>query len=303
MDETLRNLVTEQVDVNTSRIDCCDTEEILRMINREDELVPKAVGRVIPKIAEAVEMVVRSMRNGGRLFYFGAGTSGRLGVLDASECPPTFGVNPDLVQGYIAGGDRALRTAVEGCEDSEELGRKDVGLVGVTERDVVVGLTASGRTPYVLGAVKEAKALGAGTVGVVTNPESLLQREVDVCIAPLVGAEVISGSTRMKSGTAQKLVLNMLTTSVMIRLGKVYGNRMVDLKATNVKLVERAKRIFMDVTGEPEEKAQEYLSAAGMDTRLAIMMFYTGLEADKAKMVLAENDGNLRRALSSLKAD
>lgn len=300
MDEYLASLLTEKVNERTKQIDRCDTVEILNMINREDATVPKAVGRVIPQIAEAVDMVAEAVRNGGRLFYFGAGTSGRLGILDASECPPTFGVEPSLVQGYIAGGDIALRTAVEGCEDSEELGRSEIEAVGVTAKDVVVGITASGRTPYVLGVVRQAAAVGAHTVGIATNPNNLLQEEVDICITPVVGPEVITGSTRMKSGTAQKLVLNMLTTSVMIKLGKVYGNRMVDLRATNVKLVERAKRIFSDVTGEQEEVAQEYLDAAGMETKLAIMMYYSGLGSVEAERVLKENNGSLRKSLSFL---
>ena len=244
MDEYLASLMTEKVNEETTQIDQCDTAGILQMINREDRRVSEAVEKVIPQIAQAVDMITEAMKKGGRLFYFGAGTSGRLGILDASECPPTYGVDPSLVQGYIAGGDQALRTAVEGSEDSEELGRSEIGDRGVTRGDVVVGITASGRTPYVLGVVRQAAKVGARTIGIATNPNNLLQEEVEVCITPVVGPEVITGSTRMKSGTAQKMVLNMLTTASMIRLGKVYGNRMVDLKASNVKLVERAKRIF-----------------------------------------------------------
>lgn len=300
MDEYLASLLTEKVNERTEQIDRCNTVEILEMINREDITVPREVGKVIPQIAEAVDMITEAVRNGGRLFYFGAGTSGRLGILDASECPPTFGVDPSLVQGYIAGGDIALRTAVEGCEDSEDLGRREIEAAGITAKDAVVGITASGRTPYVLGVVRQAAAIGARTIGIATNPNNLLQEEVDICITPVVGPEVITGSTRMKSGTAQKLVLNMLTTSVMIKLGKVYGNRMVDLRATNVKLVERAKRIFGDVTGEAEAVAQEYLDAAGMETKLAIMMYYSGLGASEASRILKENDDSLRKALSFL---
>lgn len=298
MDEHLASLLTEKVNERTKQIDCCDTVGILNMINQEDMTVPAAVGKVIPQIALAVDMITEAVKNDGRLFYFGAGTSGRLGVLDASECTPTFGVDPSLVQGYIAGGDVALRTAVEGCEDSEEQGRKDVEKVGVTSKDVVVGITASGRTPYVMGVVRQAAAIGARTVGVATNPNNLLQEAVDISITPVVGSEAIMGSTRMKSGTAQKLVLNMLSTSVMIKLGKVYGNRMVDLRATNIKLVERAKRIFSDVTGEPEEVAQQYLDAAGMETKVAIMMFYSGLGASEAKRELQKNNDSLRQSLS-----
>ncbi|MCI9663618.1 MAG: N-acetylmuramic acid 6-phosphate etherase [Lachnospiraceae bacterium] len=300
MDEYLASLMTEKVNEETTQIDQCDTAGILQMINREDRRVSEAVEKVIPQIAQAVDMITEAMKKGGRLFYFGAGTSGRLGILDASECPPTYGVDPSLVQGYIAGGDQALRTAVEGSEDSEELGRSEIGDRGVTRGDVVVGITASGRTPYVLGVVRQAAKVGARTIGIATNPNNLLQEEVEVCITPVVGPEVITGSTRMKSGTAQKMVLNMLTTASMIRLGKVYGNRMVDLKASNVKLVERAKRIFSDVTGEPETVAQEYLAASGMETKLAVMMFYSGLDSREAAQVLEENRGSLRQALSAI---
>lgn len=300
MDKYLASLLTEQVNERTAEIDRCDTAEILGMINREDNAVPEAVGKEIPRITQAVDLIVESIRGGGRLFYFGAGTSGRLGVLDASECPPTFGVSPDLIQGYIAGGDRALRSAVENSEDNEALGREEITRLGITSADVVAGIAASGRTPYVLGAVRQAAAVGARTVGITTNPDSILQKEVDVCIAPVVGPEVLTGSTRMKSGTAQKLVLNMLTTAAMIKLGKVYGNRMVDLNATNGKLVERARRIFRDITGGSDEDAEKFLAAANMRTKLAIFMFYSGLETSAAQAVLDENGGNLRQALSRI---
>ncbi len=303
MDKYLANLTTEQVNERTEELDRCGTAEILTMINREDTAVPEAVGKVIPQITQAVDMIVDAIRGGGRLFYFGAGTSGRLGVLDASECPPTFGVSPDLVQGHIAGGDTALRNAVEDSEDNEALGRDEITRLGITAADVVTGIAASGRTPYVLGAVRQAKAVGAKTIGLTTNPDSLLQNCVDVCIAPVTGPEALTGSTRMKSGTAQKLVLNMLTTATMVRLGKVYGNRMVDLNATNGKLVERAKRIFCDITGGSEEDAEKYLWAAGKRTKLAILMFCSGLEAPAAQAALDENGGNLRQAFSSLGID
>lgn len=300
MDNYLAGLVTEQVNERTKEIDRCDTVGILNLINAEDRTVPEAVGKVIPQIAQAADMITDAIRAGGRLFYFGAGTSGRLGVLDASECTPTYGVSPDLVQGYIAGGDRALRTAVEDSEDNEELGQSEIERHGITAADVVVGIAASGRTPYVLGVVRGAAAVGAKTIGITTNPDSLLHKEVDICIAPVVGPEAITGSTRMKSGTAQKLVLNMLTTSSMIKLGKVYGNRMVDLNATNGKLVERAKRIFRDITGGSDEDAGRYLAAAGMRTKLAIFMYHSKLDADKARAVLDENGGSLRQALAQI---
>lgn len=300
MDNYLASLLTEQVNKRTKEIDRCDTAGILNMINDEDRIVPEAVGKEIPHIARAVDMIVDAIRGGGRLFYFGAGTSGRLGVLDASECTPTFGVSHDLIQGHIAGGDTALRNAVEDSEDSEDLGRDEIGRLGITASDVVTGIAASGRTPYVLGVVRQAAAVGAKTIGITTNPDSILQREVDVCIAPLTGPEALTGSTRMKSGTAQKLVLNMLTTATMIKLGKVYGNRMVDLNATNGKLVARAQRIFRDITGGSEADAREFLAAANMRTKLAILMYLSGLDASAAQAVLDESSGNLRQAFSRL---
>ena len=300
MDNYLASLLTEQVNERTKEIDRCDTAGILNMINDEDRIVPEAVGKEIPHIARAVDMIVDAIRGGGRLFYFGAGTSGRLGVLDASECTPTFGVSHDLIQGHIAGGDTALRNAVEDSEDSEDLGRDEIARLGITAADVVTGIAASGRTPYVLGVVRQAAAVGANTIGITINPDSILDGEVDVCIAPVTGPEALTGSTRMKSGTAQKLVLNMLTTATMIKLGKAYGNRMVDLNATNGKLVDRARRIFRDITGGSEEDAQKYLAAANMRTKLAILMYLSGLEAADAQAALDENADNLRQALSRL---
>ena len=300
MDNYLASLLTEQVNSRTKEIDRCDTAGILELINAEDRIVPEAVGKEIPRIARAVDLIVSAIRDGGRLFYFGAGTSGRLGVLDASECTPTFGVSHDLIQGHIAGGDTALRNAVEDSEDSEDLGRDEIARLGITAADVVTGIAASGRTPYVLGVVRQAAAVGAKTIGITTNPDSILQGEVDVCIAPVTGPEALTGSTRMKSGTAQKLVLNMLTTATMIKLGKAYGNRMVDLNATNGKLVDRARRLFRDITGGSEEDAQKYLAAANMRTKLAILMYLSGLEAADAQAALDENADNLRQTLSRL---
>ena len=301
MNDYLGNLMTERANEKTKYIDECSTTEILNLINEEDSLVADAVKKVIPEIALAVDTIVDSMNNGGRLFYFGAGTSGRLGVLDASECPPTYGVEPTLVQGYIAGGDKALRTAVEGSEDSEELGRSEIDTHNITDKDVVVGIAASGRTPYVLGAVRRAKEIGAYTIGITTNPDNKLSDEVNVCIVPVVGPEVITGSTRMKSGTAQKLVLNMLTTAAMIKLGKVYGNLMIDLKASNEKLIERSKRIFCTVTGADEKTANIFLNKAQMDTKLAIMMYLSGMEDTEAEDLLKKNNGVLKRALNYMK--
>jgi len=294
-------LTTEKINPATQFIDECDTREILVLMNNEDQLVPLSVGREIDNIAAAVDLLYESLKNGGRMFYVGAGTSGRLGVLDASECPPTFGTDPELVQGYIAGGDIALRTAVEGCEDDEEAGERLIADKGVTSRDVVVGITASGSTPFVLGAIRRAKALGAGTVGITTNQNSRIGEASDICIAPNVGPEVVAGSTRLKSGTAQKLVLNMLTTGVMIKLGKVYDNLMVDLKASNVKLYDRSIRIVRAVTGVSEERAVEALKQANMQVKTAIMMLETGTDVEQAEAILQRYDGRLKAAIRGMK--
>lgn len=231
------------------------------------------------------------------MFYVGAGSSGRLGVLDASECPPTYGTPPELVQAYIAGGDIALRTAVEGCEDDQHSGEQLILDKGVTSLDVVVGLTASGSTPFVLGAIRQAKAIGAATIGVTTNRNSRISEVCDLCIAPVVGPEVVAGSTRLKSGTAQKLVLNMLTTGVMIKLGKVYNNLMVDLRASNTKLHDRSIRIVRTATGVDESLALEALTQANMQVKTAIMMLVSGTSAEQADDLLKQTEGNLKRAI------
>jgi N-acetylmuramic acid 6-phosphate etherase len=300
MKDYLSLLTTEQVNQRTKNIDEYSTGQILELINEEDSEVPKAVKDEIPSITKAVEMIYQSLTQGGRMIYLGAGTSGRLGVLDASECPPTYGTEPELIQGYIAGGDIALRTAVEGCEDSEEEGRNQVIQCNVTGRDIVIGITASGGAPYVLGAIKKAREFGAATIGVVNNKNTKLEPICDVCISPVVGPEVIIGSTRMKAGSAQKLVLNMLTTATMIKLGKVYGNMMVDLKASNHKLNERALRIIKIVTGVDDEAAKEYLEAAGKNTKLAIMMILSGYSAEVSGKILEQNHGYLKQALKQI---
>lgn len=299
MDQYLAGLTTEQINEDTKNIDECSTVEMLRLINEQDAKVPGAVKTEIPNIARAVDLIYDSLKNGGRLFYIGAGTSGRLGVLDSSECPPTYGTPPELVQAYIAGGDTALRTAVEGCEDSVSQGEALVRECGVRTGDVVVGITASGSAAFVLSAVREAGKLGARTVGVVNNANAKLSGVCDVCISPVVGPEVIVGSTRMKAGTAQKLVLNMLTTCTMIKLGKVYGNLMVDLKASNKKLYDRAKRIICRATGTDPATAEKYLELSGKNTKLAIMMLKTGLNADAARRELNRCDGFLKIAIRS----
>ncbi|GIO14287.1 N-acetylmuramic acid 6-phosphate etherase [Cohnella xylanilytica] len=297
MNEYLAGLVTEEINPNTRMIDECTTEEMLRLLNREDAKVPAAVADEIPQIVKAVDILHRLLKNGGRMFYIGAGSSGRLGVLDASECPPTFGVDPSLVQGHIAGGDIALRVAVEGYEDDEEEGIALIERCGVTDKDAVIGISASGSAAFVIAGLRRASELGAATIGVVNNKNSKLSEFCDVCIAPVVGPEVIMGSTRLKAGTAQKLVLNMLTTGTMVKLGKTYDNLMVDLKASNNKLYDRSVRIIQAATGVGEEQAADYLNRASMSAKLAILMIRTGLEASAAEEALTRHDGNLKAAI------
>ncbi len=266
----LENLLTEQTNAASAHIDELSTEEMLRVINAEDRKVAEAVGREIANIARAVDAVAAAFQRGGRLFYIGAGTSGRLGVLDASECPPTFGVAPELVQGIIAGGEAALSRATETTEDDPAIGARDLQARGFTARDILVGIAASGRTPYVLGAVAEAKRLGAVAVGLSCTPDSELARAADIAITPLVGPEVIAGSTRLKAGTAQKLVLNMLTTGAFVRMGYVYGNLMVNVQPKNSKLRDRARRIIAQAAGVTYERADELLREADDNVSAAI---------------------------------
>jgi N-acetylmuramic acid 6-phosphate etherase len=293
----LLNLVTEARNPESENIDDKSTEEILRIINRQDQLIPEAVKGQIPYIAQAVEILVKAFQSGGRLFYIGAGTSGRLGVLDASECPPTFGVSPEMVQGIIAGGWAALTRAQEGAEDKADAGAEDLMSRGFTSRDVLCGIAASYRTPYVLGAIEKARQIGAKTLYVTCNPRENVNIDVDVAICAVVGPEVLMGSTRMKAGTATKLILNMLTTAAMTRLGKVYGNMMVDLMMTSKKLEERSKRIVMMATGVSYEKAAELLKAADGHVKTAIVMELAGLDKAQAQKRLDENDGFVRRAI------
>src|SRR5690349_18363506 len=267
----LEKLLTEQQNPASASIDAVSTEEAMRIINAEDRRVAGAVEREIPAIARAVDAIVAAIEKGGRLFYIGAGTSGRLGVLDASECPPTFSVPPEVVQGIIAGGESALSRATETTEDDPAIGIRDLLARGFTARDVLVGIAASGRTPYVLGAIAEAKRMGAVTVGLSCTPDSELSRAVAIAIAPLVGPEVVAGSTRMKAGTAQKLVLNMLSTGTFIRLGYVYGNLMVNVQPKNEKLIDRARRIVAQSAGVTPERARELLGEAGNSVRVAIL--------------------------------
>lgn len=296
--EEIAKLTTEQRNPNSMDIDARSTAEILKIINDEDKTVPLAVEAELPYIEQAVEIIVKALKNGGRLLYFGAGTSGRLGVVDASECPPTFGTPYGMIEGYIAGGREAMFRAQEGAEDFEENGAKDVLSANVTDKDVVCGIAASRRTPYVVGAVKKAKELGAKTLYITCNPRANFDLDfVDVAICPYVGPEVVMGSTRMKSGTAQKLVLNMLTTTSMIRMGKVYENMMIDLQMTNKKLVERSKRIVMTITGLSYEEAGKYLNEAGGHVKTALVMIKAGVSADEARKRLEKADGFVRQAI------
>jgi N-acetylmuramic acid 6-phosphate etherase len=293
----LEKLLTEQRNPASAAIDTLPTEEVLRIVNAEDQQVADAVGREIPAIARAMDAIVEAFQRGGRLFYIGAGTSGRLGVLDASECPPTFNVPPEMVQGIIAGGPAALSRATETIEDDPAIGVRDLMEHGFTARDLLVGIAASGRTPYVLGAVAEARRLGAVTVGISCTPDSELARAAAIAITPLVGPEVIAGSTRMKAGTAQKLVLNMLTTGAFIRLGYVYGNLMVNVQPKNAKLADRARRIVAQAAGITCERAGELLAAAGDSARVAIVMGKTGAARVEAERRLAAAGGSISRVL------
>ncbi|WP_107851217.1 N-acetylmuramic acid 6-phosphate etherase [Oceanimonas marisflavi] len=295
--QDLARLASESRNPDTLDIDTLSALDMVTLINRQDKGVPEAVEKVLPAIAAAVDMIETALRAGGRLIYTGAGTSGRLGVLDASECPPTFSVSHGLVLGLIAGGEAAMFRAQEGAEDNKQQGEQDLRDIGLTNKDVVVGIAASGRTPYVIGGLRYARELGAGTVALACNAGSAIGREADIAIEPEVGPEVITGSTRLKAGTAQKLVLNMLSTAAMVRLGKVYQNLMVDLHASNQKLEARAIRIVMQATGENESTAAQALAAADNEVKLAILMLLTGLSKTEARNRLAQGQGVLRRAL------
>ena len=293
----LDKLPTEQRNPNTSCIDRLPTLEMVRLINDEDKKVAFAVERELPRIAKAVDAIYEALKAGGRLIYCGCGTSGRLGILDAVECPPTYSTEPDMVQGVIAGGESALFKAVEGAEDSFEGGREDMEAAGLRKSDILVGIAASGRTPYVLGAMAYAKELGCVTVAVTCNKRSEMNEAADIDIGVEPGPEVITGSTRMKSGTAQKMVLNMLSTGAMIRLGKVYGNLMVDVKPTNEKLVRRAISIAATAAEVTEDEARDALEQCGYSAKTAIIMLVKGLTADEAAKRLDENGGIVARAL------
>lgn len=296
----LKQLDTEQRNVSTKEIDLADSLQIARLINEEDKKVANEVEKKLPAIAEAIDRIKEAFQSDGRLIYAGAGTSGRLGILDAAECPPTFGSDPSRVVGLIAGGKEAVFEAQEGAEDFEENGRQALREIGLQAKDVVCGVAASGRTPYVHGALKEAREKGCHTIFVTTVPGSQITVEADVLIDIPVGPEVIMGSTRMKSATAQKMVLNMLTTGAMIRMGKVYENVMVDLQLTNQKLKERSKRILMMFTNLDYEQAESRLDEAGGHVKTALLMTLGDIGRDEAYDRLQENDGFIRKALKEL---
>ena len=295
--QTLSTLITEQRNPNSMHVDSLSALEIVQLMNQEDKQVPLAIEKCLPQIAQAVECIVAAFQQGGRLVYIGAGTSGRLGVLDASECPPTFGVSPEMVKGIIAGGERALRHPIEGAEDSKEQAVVDLQTIQFSSKDVLVGIAASGRTPYVIGALEYAKSLGSVTVSIASNPNSAMANIVDIAIDTVVGPEVLTGSSRLKSGTAQKLVLNMLTTASMILMGKCYQNLMVDVQASNEKLKARAIRIVMQATDCDKALAEETLKQADQNAKLAIMMILSGLDRAQAEALLEKHQGKLQLAL------
>ncbi|MGD9587995.1 MAG: N-acetylmuramic acid 6-phosphate etherase [Pyrinomonadaceae bacterium] len=294
--------ITEQENTHTARIDQVSTLDALRLINEEDKLVAGAVELVLPEIAKAVDEIVNRLENDGRLFYIGTGTSGRLGVLDASEIPPTFGVDYDLIQGIIAGGYDALYKASEASEDNQGAGAEDLKHRGLNEKDAVVGLAASGRTPYTIGAVEYARGIGCFTACITCVPDSAITKAVEIAIVPVVGPEAITGSTRMKAGTAQKMVLNMISTVAMIRLGYVRGNRMTNVKPSNEKLRERSLRILIAETGIGEQFATRLIEEAGGDLRVALVMHRGQLDRTAAEDLLRANDFVIESALSAASA-
>lgn len=297
----LNSMVTESRNPSSANIDTLPTLEMLKLINDEDKKVALAVEQTLPKIAEIVDKIAEAFRQGGRLIYIGAGTSGRLGILDASECPPTYGAKPEQVVGLIAGGHQAILSAVENAEDNQQLGVNDLQALNFNAKDVLVGIAASGRTPYVLGAMAYAKSVGATVACISCNPESPMTQAADIAITPIVGPEIVTGSSRMKAGTAQKLILNMLTTGAMIRIGKVYSNLMVDVEATNAKLVERQKNIVMAATECNREQAEQALTECDGHCKTAIVMILAGVSAQQAKALLEKHHGFIRPTISAVR--
>ncbi|MDG5472715.1 N-acetylmuramic acid 6-phosphate etherase [Jeotgalibacillus sp. ET6] len=297
MDMELNKLSTEQRNSQTGQLDAMSIHEILHAMNEEDRTVPEAVKEVIPSIEEVVLKAIEQIKSGGRLIYLGAGTSGRLGVLDAAECPPTFGVDPSLVVGIIAGGEEALLEAVEGAEDSETLAAENLKAIGLTNKDIVVGIAASGRTPYVKAGLAYASSKGAATASISCNTGAVISQQADMPIEVQTGPEILTGSTRLKAGTAQKLVLNMLSTSVMIGLGKVYQNLMVDVKATNLKLEHRAKNMIVQATGVDKETASSFYEQSNQNVKTAIVMILAEVSVEEAARRLNEAEGFVRQAI------
>jgi len=299
--EQITKIQTEQRNPNTTEIDRMSTFEMVRLMNAEDQKVAAAVEQVLPQIAQAIDLICQGMEQGGRLVYCGCGTSGRLGALDAAECPPTFGTDPELVTAILAGGPAAMTTAAEGAEDSAEEGEKSLRRMGFRKTDILVGIAASGRTPFVLGAMSYARSLGAGIIGLTCCPGSAVDQGADIGISPQPGPEVVTGSTRLKCGTAQKMVLNMLSTGVMVRRGKVYSNLMVDVKATNEKLRARAVAIVCDATGASRQEAENALRQAGYASKTAIVMILCGMEPDEAERMLKAKQGRIADVILSQK--
>lgn len=295
--KSLSTLITEQRNPHSINVDRLSALDIVRLMNNEDKQVTLAIEHCLPQIAQAVELIVLAFQKGARLIYLGAGTSGRLGVLDASECPPTFGVSDEMVKGIIAGGEHAIRHPVEGAEDNKQAAVEDLTAITLSANDVLVGIAASGRTPYVIGGLEYAKSLGATTISITSNPNSTMANITDIAIETIVGAEVLTGSSRLKSGTAQKMVLNMLTTASMILMGKCYENLMVDVKASNEKLKARAIRIVMQATECEQAFAEKALLEAEQNAKLAIMMILSDLPKEKAQALLEKHQGKLRAAL------
>lgn len=296
----ITKISTEKRNKNTMNIDLASTIDMLKMINNEDKTVPLAVEKAIPQIAEVVELVTQTFIKGGRLFFMGAGTSGRLGVLDASECPPTFGVRNDMVIGIIAGGDEALRFSIEGAEDSKEEAERDLKQYQLSKNDFVIAIAASGRTPYAIGGIEYAKSIGAKTGCITTSSNSEIAEAADYPIEAITGAEPVTGSTRMKSGTAQKLVLNMITTASMVKMGKVYENLMIDVQMSNEKLVSRSRKIVMEVTGVDLETAEQYLDKY-QSVKNAIFSILSDVDdVQRVKEILQENHGNIRESLKHI---
>lgn len=294
----LEKLATENRNPNTMNLDLMSAKEIVTVMNQEDKKVALAVEKEIPVIAEAIELIESTFRNGGRLIYLGAGTSGRLGVLDAAECVPTFGTSPDLVRGLIAGGDKAMTVAVEGAEDSKELGKEELEEINFNKKDILVGIAASGRTPYVIGALEYANELGCNTISIACNKDAEISNYAKVAIEVEVGPEVLTGSTRLKAGSAQKMVLNMLSTASMVLVGKAYKNLMVDVKTTNEKLVQRGIKMIVTATGVDFDEAKKYFDESDQSVKLAIMMILGNMKKEDAIIALKKSNGKIREAIN-----